>query len=211
MQRASAERDATARGVKTPTELIAAARSGCSDSLGELSERYRRYLLTIARGSLSPALRVKVGASDLVQETLLHVQAKFERFDGTSEEQLLNWMRRILYFRALQVARKFGGTVARDVRRELSIQNSDSGVRLPPLADPALTPRAEMLAREQFEDLNAALARLSAEERRVIQLRHVDRQTFEMIGTTLGCTAEAARKRWVRALGELRTQLDRHE
>jgi RNA polymerase sigma-70 factor (ECF subfamily) len=211
VQRASAERDAGACGAKTPTELIAAARSGCSHSLGELSERYRRYLLTIARGSLNPALRVKVGPSDLVQETLLHVQAKFERFDGTNEEQLLNWMRRILYFRALQVARKFGGTVARDVRRELSIQTSDSGVRVPPLADPALTPRAEMLAREQFEDLNAALARLSADERRVIQLRNVDRQSFEMIGVALGCTAEAARKRWVRALAELRAQLDRHE
>lgn len=211
MQRASAERDASARGAKAPTELIAAARSGCSKSLGELSERYRRYLLMIARGSLSPALRVKVGASDLVQETLLHVQSKFERFDGTSEEQLLNWMRRILYFRALQVARKYGGTVARDVRREFSIQTTDSSLRLPPLADPALTPRAELLAREQFEDLNTALARLSAVERRVIQLRNVDRQSFETIGVALGCTAEAARKRWVRALAELRVQLDRHE
>jgi DNA-directed RNA polymerase specialized sigma24 family protein len=112
------------RALNSACALMVAARDGCSRSLGALAERYRRYLLHVARESLSPALRAKVGASDLVQETLLHFQQQFARFEGSSEEELLTWLRRILYFRALHVARRYGSTAARDVRREISLYES---------------------------------------------------------------------------------------
>ncbi|MGD9722473.1 MAG: sigma-70 family RNA polymerase sigma factor [Pirellulales bacterium] len=187
--------------------LITAARSGCTQSLGELAGRYRRYLLLVANQSLSPALRVKVAASDLVQETLLHFQQQFGKFEGTSEDELLTWLRRILYFRALQVARRYGGTASRDVRRELSLSETNDSLDQMAVPDSAPTPCTEFLAREQLARLDAAIAGLSVENRQVIMLRNVDRLGFSEMGQLLDCTAEAARKRWVRAIAQLRAKM----
>jgi RNA polymerase sigma-70 factor (ECF subfamily) len=161
----------------------------------------------VANESLSPALRAKVGASDLVQETLLHFQEKFPRFDGTSEEELLTWLRRILYFRALQVARRFGGTQARDVRRELSFSEMALMGSTPGVADEAPTPFTTLLAKEQIARLQAALVSLSEDSRHIIQLRNLERHSFQEIGEQLGCSTDAARKRWVRAVAQLRAHL----
>jgi RNA polymerase sigma-70 factor (ECF subfamily) len=194
--------------IETPAgELIQAARHGCSRSLGELAQRYRRYLLMVANESLSPALRAKVGASDLVQDTLLHFQEKFPRFDGTSEEELLTWLRRILYYRALQVARRFSGTQSRDVRRELSLSDLALSAGTPGVIDEAPTPFTTLLAREQVNRLQLALASMAEESRHIIQLRNLERRSFQAIGEHLGCTTEAARKRWVRAVAQLRAKL----
>ncbi len=191
--------------------LIDAARHGCTRSLGELAQRYRRYLLLVANESLSPQLRAKVGASDLVQETLLHFQGKFIHFDGTSEEELLKWLRRILYFRALQVARHYGGTNARDIRRELSLVELQLASGTPAVADEAPTPCTSLLAKEQVERLETAIVSLPDESRDIIQLRNIERWSFSDIGQCLGCTAEAARKRWARAVAQLRNRLNGDE
>ncbi len=76
--------------------LTHAARDGCAESLGQLVDRCRNYLLLVANRGLNPDLRVKVGASDLVQETLLAAQRGFDRFEGSSDAELRLWLRRIL-------------------------------------------------------------------------------------------------------------------
>jgi RNA polymerase sigma-70 factor (ECF subfamily) len=181
-----------------------AARGGCASSVGRLAERYRRYLLHVAHESLSPALRVKVGASDIVQETLLHFQDGFERFEGTSEAELLAWLRRILYFRALEVARRYSTVEARDVRRELSIEEIGHSGRFAPLVDSAPTPCTELVAKEQLANLAWAIAALPRESRELLRLRNAERLSFQEIGELFDCSPDAARKRWVRVLAQLR-------
>ncbi len=64
------------------------------------------------------------------------------------------------------------------------------------------------LARNDLQDqLDAAIARLPAHDRSVILLRFLQRKTHEEIALQLGITAEAARKRVVRALEKLRLTL----
>lgn len=198
---ASRERLGTAEG------LIAAARGGCARSRGDLAGRFRKYLLHVANESLSPALRAKVGASDLVQETLLAFHEQFGRFEGTSEADLLTWLRRILYYRALQVARRYGATAARDVRREISLYEAGSSIRLAPLVDPAPTPRANLAAKEEIAQVNDAIAALDDDARALVVMRSLERRSFDEIGAILGCSAAAARGRWVRAVDKLRIPL----
>jgi RNA polymerase sigma-70 factor (ECF subfamily) len=193
------------------TELISAARGGCARSRGELAERYRKYLLHVAHGSLGPELRAKVGASDLVQETLLEFHEHFERFDGDDEQELLAWTRRILYFRALQAARRYGGTAARDVRREISLGELAGSAYQAPLVDGLPTPCSAAIAEEAITDVEAALITLPEEARRLIELRNVERKSFAEIGALLDCTPNAARKRWRRAIAQLRLALAGHE
>jgi RNA polymerase sigma factor (sigma-70 family) len=115
-----------------------------------------------------------------------------------------------LYYRALQVARRFGGTQARDVRRELSLSEL-ALAGTPGVIDEAPTPFTTLLAKEQVNRLQAALASLAEDSRHVIQLRNLERRSFQEIGEQFGCSTDAARKRWVRAVAQLRAQLHSDE
>ncbi len=55
----------------TPERLLKQARAGDEAALGRLLELYRNYLRLVARALIGQALRVRLDASDLVQETFL--------------------------------------------------------------------------------------------------------------------------------------------
>src|SRR6185369_5475345 len=80
-------------------ELIAQARAGSAEARNHLLKRIERYLLRVAgrrRENWEPALRVKAGASDLVQEALFEIDRELPRFRGATARELLAWSRRIL-------------------------------------------------------------------------------------------------------------------
>lgn len=190
-------------------ELIAAARQGCQKSLGDLAERYRRYLLHVANDSLNPALRAKVAPSDLVQEAMLVAHRSFRTFEGGSEAELLAWLRQIVHFRALQAARRYFCTAARDPRCEIPM---DGVQPISPelMPDREVTPCARLLAKEEVGRLEEALAALDEAPRKIIKMRSA-RMSFAQIGERLGCSAEAARKRWTRAIAQLRLPMTEYD
>ena len=59
-----------------PQHLLTLARTGGA-ALGPLLERYRQYLTLLARMEIGRTLRVKFGASDVVQETFLEAHRDF--------------------------------------------------------------------------------------------------------------------------------------
>lgn len=197
-------RQAAPHDATSVSSLIFGVRAGCDRSLGELAERYRRYLLLVANREISPDLQAKVAPSDLVQETLLHAGTSFERFNGNSEEELLAWLRRIMHFRALHAARRYQGA-SRHVDRERPLAAESEGDHSA-VVDQSPTPVARATANEELAELNLALERLSADARQIIVMRTLERKSFTDIGAALGCTAEAARKRWARALTQLRSE-----
>src|ERR1700730_6102303 len=77
-------------------QRLAAARAGSPEAMGQVLDACRGYLLSIASQELDPQLQAKGGASDLVQETLLHAVRGFGHFDGATEAELLAWLRRLL-------------------------------------------------------------------------------------------------------------------
>jgi RNA polymerase sigma-70 factor (ECF subfamily) len=212
MSVADQHHDSGAHVVTTSTvsSLIDGARAGCDHSMGQLAERYRRYLLLVANTEISTNLQAKIAPSDLVQETFMHAGQSFGRFTGASERELLAWLRRILHFRALNAARRFDQVAARRVGRELPLVTGAEGGRSS-LADRSPTPCAQILADEDRAALDRALGRLSEDDRSVILLRALERKSFADIAARLSCSAEAARKRWVRALAQLRHQWGRND
>ena len=68
-----------------PELLLAQARAGDAPALGRLLELYRNYLRLVARAMIGQALRVRLDASDLVQETFLKAHREFRQFLGSSE------------------------------------------------------------------------------------------------------------------------------
>src|SRR5262249_14287737 len=89
-------RGAMSGRMRDAAQLLAAARGGSREALGEALESCRAYLLYVAQREMAPELQAKGGASDLVQETFLDAQRDFDRFRGATEEELLAWLRRLL-------------------------------------------------------------------------------------------------------------------
>ena len=187
--------------------LLAAARAGSREALGQALEDCRRYLLAIAERQLEPDLRAKGSASDLVQETFLEAQRDFAQFQGTSSDELRAWLRQVLHHNLMAFTRRFRATGKREVAREV-VWNA--GGSAPEANDwPAgsvLSPSGEAMEHEQALALRRALERLPEDYRRVVVLRFEERYSFEEIGRLTGRSADAARKVWSRAMERLRQE-----
>lgn len=165
---------------------------------------YRDYLLFIANQDLDEGLRAKFGASDVVQESLMSAQRKFEQFRGDSEPELLGWLRTILV-NDLRNNRRQYSSRKRDADREVNLQNrSVAGGRL---VDPKLTPSSDAMKRERAQALAAALICLTEDHRQVVQLRNFEQLDFAEVGRLMNRSPDAARKLWARAIESLQSHL----
>src|SRR5262245_53355294 len=135
---------------------LPAARAGSTKALGQALEAYRGYLLRIAQHELSPDLRPKGGASDLVQLTFLEAQRDFARFQGDSDEEWRAWLRQLLMHNLVNFARDYRDTAKRDVGREVALPAGDSAQTVAgPTAD-LPSPSAVAMANEQAEAVHRA-------------------------------------------------------
>ena len=76
-------------------ELIERARGGDQVALGELLEKYRRYLWGLADRMLDDRAAARIDASDVVQQTCLSVHKQITEFDGHDDAQFAAWLRQI--------------------------------------------------------------------------------------------------------------------
>jgi len=194
-----------------PTQMaqwLHEAREGSEEALGRLLDNCRRYLLLVANQELHSPLQAKFGPSDLVQDTFLKAHRHFEAFAGTTEAELLAWLRRILLNSAANAVRSFRGTAGRDLDREVSLEDkAGSGRLVTRLAAPGDTPSAQMRGAEQSEALERGLAQLPEHYRQIIEWHSLEERSFEEIGQEIGKSADAARKLWGRAVEQMQRVL----
>ncbi len=185
---------------------LTACREGSVEDLGALIETYRGYCLLLANRYLDPKLRVKVGASDVVQETFLLAQQRFEQFRGSSEPEWLGWIQEILVNQLGAAARRFRQTSKRQLDREQELEGSaDFGEFF---SDETTSPGSKLIASEEALALREALERIPAEYQQVIQLRSWKRLSFAEIGRLMDRSHDAARKLWSRAIERLQDELE---
>src|SRR5262245_12037270 len=103
------------------TRLLAAARSGSREAVGEALEACRAYLLAVAQRELDDDLKAKGGASDLVQDTFLEAHRKFDHFHGDVEVELRAWLRRLLLNNLADFRRFYREAEKRDTGREVPL------------------------------------------------------------------------------------------
>ncbi len=185
-------------------QLLEAARVGNEQALNLICKQLRGYLLRIAEGGLNEDLRRKMGASDIVQESLLEVQNDLSMFNGTSETEFRAWTRRLVQHNLLDNARKYKGTQSRDTSREISIEKNDEPINL---ASPQRTASSIYCKREADEELIQVIEKLPENQRRVLELRHRKELPYKEIASQLNITAGAAAKLFARAIESLRQSL----
>jgi RNA polymerase sigma-70 factor (ECF subfamily) len=176
---------------------------GDAECLGRGLEDFRAYLLLVANRELTPEMRAKVGASDLVQETFLGAHRDLATFRGGTVEEWRLWLRGILVHLLANHRRRFRATRKRRLDREQTVGPAIVSDR----ADLGPTASAELLARETETAVAAAIGRLAEDQRDLVHWHHRDGLTFPEIGHRLGISPDAARKRWERALKALRREL----
>ena len=207
-----AERVDSQIGVLSPVEVqqrIASARNGAQNDLGELLESCRNYLLLIANLAIKPGLQSKVGASDLVQETLFEAQQIFDRFTGSTQADLQRWMARILENKIGNTLKRYFGTARRNLKLERGwFQDCDGPESAVPVACQGMSPSAICQLNEDLERYHQVLASLPEDQQEVIRLRVDEELRFEAIGQRMNRTAEAARQLYARTIIRIQNLLD---
>ena len=172
-------------------------------------EQYRGYLKLLAELQLNPRLRVKEGASDIVQQTMLDAHRDFANFRGKSEMELRAWLKMILTHNLLTVARRYA-TDKRDVGREvaLEVQVEKSSANLHrQLAGDQTSPSMKVMKQERSEQLAGALLGLLDDERSAVVLKHYHNWSVAEIAQHLGRTHDAVAGLLRRGLKKLREHL----
>jgi RNA polymerase sigma-70 factor (ECF subfamily) len=193
-----------------PERLIRLARGRNENALGQLLEAYRNYLALAARLQISRRLQSKVDAADLVQETFLKAHRHFAQFRGTTEGELVAWLRQILALNVANLVRHYCGTRGRDVRleRELADELTRSSQQwgLGLVAEQS-SPSQKAARREEAVLLADALGKLPADYAEAIILRQLEGLPFAEVAQRMGRSVDSVEKLWVRGLTQLRRLL----
>jgi RNA polymerase sigma-70 factor (ECF subfamily) len=191
-------------------DLLRRVRAGDHSSFGLLLHRYSHYLTLLARLQFGRRLQGKIDPSDVVQETFLQAHRKFDQFQGSTEAELIGWLRQVLASRLAKLIRHYCGTQGRDVRleQELVQELDQSSSALGQwLISPAKTPSQEASRREQALIVADALQRLPSHYREIILLHEFEDLSFPQAAERMGRTVDSVKNLWTRALTQLRQLL----
>jgi RNA polymerase sigma-70 factor (ECF subfamily) len=186
--------------------LIRRAQSGEREALDSLFRRYQNYIGLLAQQQVGRHLRGEVSPSDVVQETLLRAGKYLHQFRGSSDLELMSWLRRNLASTMARLVR-FHSAQRRDYRlqRQLDAELDASSIALAgALQGAESTPSQQAIAREEAIALADAIAGLKSDYRQAIILRHLEGLSFAEVAQRMGRSVDSVKKLWLRGLAEVR-------
>ncbi len=173
-------------------------------------ERFRAYLLLLARLQLPAKLQSQLDASDVVQQTLLEAYRDLAQFRGKSDSELAGWLRQILA-RTIIESQRAAYRHKRDIRKQRSLEdvlNSSSQNIGSWCVASTPSPSSKAGLHEQALRLADALVQLPDAQRHAIILQTWQGLTLAQIGVEMEKTPEAVAgllKRGLKRLRELLT------
>ncbi|MEM6672018.1 MAG: sigma-70 family RNA polymerase sigma factor [Planctomycetota bacterium] len=181
-------------------ELDAAIRAGLTRLEPEALQVFFDHYFDRVYAYLRRLVREEHLAEDLTQDVFLHVHRSLPRYDP--ERPLSPWVYTIA---TNKVRDHWRSRRHQEERRIQSVDDEDAGVELT-ARDGA--PTAELESNEASAQVAAAVAELPDVLRETFVLRFYEGQSFEEIGRIVDRNETAVRKRYSRALQELRGVLE---
>lgn len=181
-------------------QLIEQAKAGNDLALLEIVKQFEVYLLMVAKTRIGNSLQAKFGASDIVQISLMEARESIEEFNGTSEGEMRQWLKRIVVNNLLDQTKQYTGTRKRSLAREKSMGLLDfqSGQGTPSV----------MIRREESDaELKQLVSELPEKQRYVVEARHRFGMSNSDIAVQLGTSESNVRQLWSRAAKHLRNGL----
>lgn len=174
-------------------------------------ERYRAYLHLLARTHLGDALRKKVDASDVVQQTLMQAYRDRDGFRGNSDEELAGWLKQILRNRLIEMARYWKGQ-KRDMQRDVELERkiADSFSRVDEwLVASQTSPSMRAHENDMLFKLPHAIEKLPDDLREAVVLHHLQGKKLGEIAEQLNCDRTTVGRRLMRGLEQLRRLMEK--
>ena len=179
---------------------------------GQLVDEHRDRLRRLAELRLGPVLQSRVDSSDVIQEACIDALKQFESYRNDPRVSGYCWLRFFVCQKLVQLHRVHVKTKARDVRREISIEQcgpqAESSVLAIQLIDGQSTPSKVVENKEAKIRLIEALDGLDPTDREVIALRNFEQLSVDETAAILDMTRDAVYKRHSRAILSLKNLID---
>ena len=170
-------------------------------ALERLLEVHRPYLTRVTEMRMAPALRTRVDASDVVQETQIMIAKNIEKFIEDRPTSFRIWIRRKVLDQLKDQRRRHIGTMKRSVLVEQNISDVSSlAIARKLLSNSPSKILGQIELRERVYGL---IEQLSEIYREVLVLRHAEELTNEEVAELLEIDPNTARQRYGRALQKL--------
>jgi RNA polymerase sigma-70 factor (ECF subfamily) len=167
-------------------------------------------LRAVAERRMSQELRARIDPEDLLQQVYVEVVRRIVDFEYRGPGSFLRWLTTLLDSR-IRDAQRFHHAGARDLSRELRPSGSakeESRERILAYAAPDSTTPSRFASRQEREALLlSALAGLSPDHRRVLELRYIEGLRLARVAEEMGRSESAAQMLCARALKRLRASL----
>ena len=175
--------------VDDPT-LVARAKAGNREALGQLVKRHERAMIAIAKAYFAS----EADAEDAVQDAFVKAFRALDQLgDG---DPFAPWMARITVNTCIDILRTRTD--------KLSLADFASTIQFSArLGQVQFTPATLARKNEEADLVRAAIGRLSEPHRVVLMLRYGEDMTYDQIAAYLGVPPSTVRGRLARAKGEL--------
>ena len=158
--------------------------------------------------NMDPRLQARIDPSDLVQQTLLKAHEKEGQFRGRTEAERAAWLRTILANQMADALRKFR---RQQGARERSIEEAleESSARLDAwLADERSSPSQKIVDQERLLEMADAMARLPEDQRKALELRHLQGLSVPTVAQRMGRTPASVASLLYRGMKTLRETMN---
>jgi RNA polymerase sigma-70 factor (ECF subfamily) len=191
---------------------VAASQRGDRLALAKLLASCHPRLRARAEARMDPAIKVRGGPDDVLQEVYLQVFRQIDRFEDRGPASFLSWVYAILDHKLVDLQRA-GRRDMRDVAREVPAAVRSDSSSYWNLFDQVYadtgTPSRVARRQEALGALLACVSGLSESHRQVIQLRFLEGLALGEVAARLGKSEAAVVALTRRALDALRASMNR--
>jgi RNA polymerase sigma factor (sigma-70 family) len=164
-------------------------------------------LTRFVRGQMSPEMRARESASDIVQSTFRSLLLGGGAFEDRGEASFQGWLRTAARNKLRSRARQWSAQRC-GVTPEPIDAGAAAGEQTEPAAPGSADPSQEAVLREEVERLRRAFAALPPDQREVLVRSQVRGECHAEIARATGRTPDAVRKSVARALARLSAGLN---
>lgn len=191
------------------SELIDQAKTGDSEAVGELLERYRSFLTIKVAREIAVKYRKRFDPADVVQIAFVDASKDIANFRGTTEREFSGWIQKILENKLNNVFRD-NAALKRAVNQENTWRIGGDGQAtsicwMDPDAQTA-TPSQRVIQGERALQIASAIDQLPDSQRIAVRMRHLEGMKLEEIAEHLDRSLSATAgliKRGISTLREL--------
>lgn len=180
------------------TQRLRQWHEGDREALDSLLRQFMPELHRYASSKLGEKLRWKEETADVIQDAIINFMTYGPPFLLENRRQFLALLKKIVDNVLLGQHQWF-----QRMRRKLDLEQplpEGTKINMCPLASMEPTPSRVVSQKEQEGMLRLALETLDAVTQRIVSMRMYEEASFPVIGTALGMTEDAVRKRFNRAL-----------